>query len=856
MVKEKSLLYWKNNKTKREPLAPLNKKGGKTMKQVLTVMAFIVSFFLCLMPSQVFAWYTHCVNNACSASNGGIEVQWQQIHPSKTYIGVLTGVKGLPIGIEDFQRQEKTISQAMEKTSIIKKSTTQKVSTPAEVPAPAGTDTGKENVFSRKQSMSQSKTMGEGIKIDYTLAFVKWIGDHHPFIKDEIRNDPINVLKYLAACDLLMEAYRKGKIESFIEKFVLSRNATLQNVKFIDKDRIKNIADTEKSIILTKFLEISTLWNIPDKEKRINSALVKSAIYEINEEVLQDVSNAYLERIEHIKKMKEPISVLQLYTQNKDYAFIKWLAESKPTIVPYITDLDERYIVFSSNSFYLYPETKEIIPQLIEEFEKAIENKDESVTKVVYSKFEPIKEKLADVADTIGNKKSFLFILIPVIAIIVFVKNKKKKQRKEDNTMKTLTCIILAFLFLLPLPIMAETQQQSQQQQQIPIDKLVMPNFVYDHCHLITPSLKVIELNESFINEIGSEVAPKSCKGQVCWSWQTWKAGADFFTWQLYDSTLPLKISNIEKISKSISQTIKQTESLRKSSSNLIDATQEFLKSSFSTGKEKGITRERTITGQKSQEQASELNITPMFHKYLAMALQGPYPAAYPLCISSAVDLFYKAYDSDRVNDLVEVFVIYKTVKPEDIEFSQQKTMLNRAKFLFSLYGDLIKGENEKKYAWAQATLFAKLLEWPEFAQVKTTVDEYIDKVYNTYTMMKTKTTKELAEKDKLLAAIKLLTDKYNTKNNPNPESSAVEDEYVNAAVYYYGQKSPKETENLIQELDKAMQQNDQILTVKLINPKPITQKIPKFAFFIIPAVVIGAIGVILYIKKKHKTQQ
>jgi len=429
----------------------------------------------------------------------------------------------------------------------------------------------------------------------------------------------------------------------------------------------------------------------------------------------------------------------------------------------------------------------------------------------------------------------------------------KKTKKKEDNTMKTLTCIILTFLFLLPLPLMAET---TQQQQQIPLNKLVMPNFVYDHCHLITPSLKVIELNESFINEIGSAVAPKSCKGQVCWSWQTWKAGADFFTWQLYDSTLPLKISNIEKISKSISQTIKQTETLRKSSSNLIDATQEFLKSSFSTGKEKGITRERTITGQKSQEQASELNITPMFHKYLAMALQGPYPVAYPLCISSAVDLFFKAYDSDRVNDLVEVFVIYKTVKPEDIEFSQQKTMLNRAKFLFSLYGDLIRGENEKKYAWAQATLFAKLLEWPEFTQVKTTVDEYIDKVYNTYTMMKTKTTKELAEKDKLLAAIKLLTDKYNTKNNPNPESSAVEDEYVNAAVYYYGQKSPKETENLIQELDKAMQQNDQILTVKLINPKPITQKIPKFAFFIIPAVVIGAIGVILYIKKKHKTQQ
>jgi len=422
--------------------------------------------------------------------------------------------------------------------------------------------------------------------------------------------------------------------------------------------------------------------------------------------------------------------------------------------------------------------------------------------------------------------------------------------------MKKLTILILTLFLLplLPLPLMAE--QPQPQQQQIPLNKLVMPNFVYDHCHLVIPTLKVIELNESFINEIGSEVAPKSCKGQVCWSWQTWKAGADFFTWQLYDSTLPLRISSIEKISKSISQTIKQTESLRTSSSNLIDAAQEFLKSSFTSGKERGTTKERAITEQKSQEQAIETNVTPMFHKFLGMAIQGPYPAAYPLCLSSAVDIFFKAYDSDRVNDLVEAFTIFKTIKPEDIEFSQQKTMLNRAKFLFSLYGDLIKGENEKKFAWAQATLFAKILEWPEFASVKTVVDGYIDKVYNTYTMMKAKTTKELVEKDKLIAAIKLTTDKYLTKNNPNPESSAAEDEYVNAAAYYYYQKDPKETENLTQELDKAMQNNDQLLTAKLIKPKPITQKIPKVAFFIIPAVVIGAVAVIIIKKRKSKNQQ
>jgi len=407
-------------------------------------------------------------------------------------------------------------------------------------------------------------------------------------------------------------------------------------------------------------------------------------------------------------------------------------------------------------------------------------------------------------------------MIIPVIGIIVFIKIKKKKQRKENNTMKTLTCIILTFILLLTLSTMAEQPQQ----QQIPLNELVLPNFVYDHCHLTEPLYKVIELDEGFVNEIGSELAPTSCKGKVCWSWKILKDGDSIFAWQIFDSTLPLKISNVEKISKSISQIIKQTKSLRENNSNLINASRKFLKSSFSTSEEKRTTKERSLTESKSQEQASELNITPMFHKYLGMALQGSYVTAYYFCISSAADLFLKAYENDRVNDLVEAFAIFKTIKPEDIEFSKSKTMLNRAKFLFSISGEYA---TEKKFAWAQATLFAKLLEWPEFAQVKTTVDEYIDKVYNTYTMMKTKTTKEIAAQDKLLAGVKLATDKYITENNLQPY--AIEDKYAFAAVNYYRYNYHKETlkkvvEMITQDLDKAMQNNDQLLTAKLIKPK------------------------------------
>jgi len=74
------------------------------MKKVLTVMASIVTVFLCLMPSQVFAWYTHCVNGACSSSNGGVEVQWNCFNMRDIYHGVLTGIKGLPIGIEELSK--------------------------------------------------------------------------------------------------------------------------------------------------------------------------------------------------------------------------------------------------------------------------------------------------------------------------------------------------------------------------------------------------------------------------------------------------------------------------------------------------------------------------------------------------------------------------------------------------------------------------------------------------------------------------------------------------------------------------------------------------------------------------------
>jgi hypothetical protein len=79
----------------------------------------------------------------------------------------------------------------------------------------------------------------------------------------------------------------------------------------------------------------------------------------------------------------------------------------------------------------------------------------------------------------------------------------------------------------------------------------------------------VLKLDEGFYNKGGWGKGAISCKGEVCWSWEARKS---FFDWVLYSSNLPLKISNTERLSKNISQVIKNSQSLRKSASDAVNA--------------------------------------------------------------------------------------------------------------------------------------------------------------------------------------------------------------------------------------------------------------------------------------------
>jgi hypothetical protein len=368
-----------------------------------------------------------------------------------------------------------------------------------------------------------------------------------------------------------------------------------------------------------------------------------------------------------------------------------------------------------------------------------------------------------------------------------------------------------------PVPVVPAPLTTVPSKATIPIYELLLQNFVFTHCHKVIPRYAVLELDEKAIEHgiysLGVMKAT-SCKGDICWSWG---AGQGDFDWKLYTSNLPLRISNVERITKSISQTIKNSQSLRKSSSDVISAVQEFLQSSFGTGKDQNITKERTITESKSQEQAVETNITPLFHRFLAMGVQNIVPSAFSFCLSSAVDLFYQAYTTNRVNDLVEAFLIFQTVKPQDLKFSNEKSFLNRAKFLYSIVSPSEKTKTQ--FAWASSVLFAKLLEWEEFQNVKEIVDNYIDKVYETYQLLKKHTAKELLQNDKELAMLKFAIDKALQQENKTQNTDEIEDKYTGIAILrtYNGQIKSELLKALQPQFEEALKRNDPILEARFL---------------------------------------
>jgi len=393
------------------------------------------------------------------------------------------------------------------------------------------------------------------------------------------------------------------------------------------------------------------------------------------------------------------------------------------------------------------------------------------------------------------------------------------------------------------------------------VNYLILQNFVETRCQQFRAWKPVFELDERHFHHEVWGAGVKSCKGEICWSWNR---GQGFFDWKFYSSNLPLQITNVEKILKSITQTVKNSRSLKKDASEVVNTVQEFLQASTGGGKGRDIVKEKSISDSKDQERSVQTNITILFHRFLAMGLQNVFPAQYNFCLSSAVDLFYKAFYTNRVNDLVEAFIFFQTVSPEDVKFTDGKDFLNRAKFLYLITRGDVDTKEKQQFAWASALLFAKLLEWEEFQEVRKLVDDYIDKIYKEYQLLKTHTTKELLKIDKELALLKYAVDNILQKENKTQEA---EDWYGSIAMFKYSDTKTRQiAEQLFSELqkqlDEALKNNDPILEAKLIKEENIGLvkifKEKSVLGAVAGGAVIGVAGVTgaLYFRKKKQKKR
>lgn len=411
--------------------------------------------------------------------------------------------------------------------------------------------------------------------------------------------------------------------------------------------------------------------------------------------------------------------------------------------------------------------------------------------------------------------------------------------------------LLLFTIVLFSSSVFAETQQK------FALEDFILVNFINPNCHEffgkpISSKYNLIQLDERFVNRVGSIYAPTSCKGETCWSWTI---ASNIYDWRVLTSNIPISIKNSKKLAESISQTIKESQNLRKSASSLVSAAQEFINSNFGTSKDKNITKERSMSLSEIHEQATETNLTASFHDFIAKGLQGTLPAPrYAFCISSAVDLVYRAYFSDRLDDLVQSYILYRTVKPEDLDFSSQNTVLNRAKLIYSIAKSPSSNLNARQYEWAHAVLFAKLLDWDELKEPRQLLDNEIKKIHENYALMQQKSTQELSQINKNLALQKFNKDKELKLDaeTAKQKQNEIRDAYIHAAALSRIIQKPSQDD--LKELEQAIAKQDPFVTQKFVQVSSIAV-FPKWPVLGLLGIAVIVTGIIIF-KKRRKNMR
>ena len=315
-------------KMQARPVSHIFKTGKGIRKRYFFVTLVCVMLLILLLiatPGRSVAgsWSFDCRNNSCVATQGSLKVFWMANSVNDMFHGKLTGVEGIPITIEEFDTAEKQISMAIEKATTTRKSKSSSVSTgaPEEIGGGPSSSVGgsQENLFTKKRSISQSKSMGRKIGINYTLALVQWLGDNLAPYDQSIK-------KYCYATEYLLYAHSNNTIGDIIEAFFIMRNKGA----IYDIDLAQKYSDDTVRLALVKYIALVACfvhYGMDSFDSCINAASTFS--FMAADDLKRQASKDFLADTEDLRRLLEPgAKAVDLYPKYPDLAFAKWLVDN------------------------------------------------------------------------------------------------------------------------------------------------------------------------------------------------------------------------------------------------------------------------------------------------------------------------------------------------------------------------------------------------------------------------------------------------------------------------------------------------------------------------------------------------
>lgn len=398
----------------------------------MVLRALVLFTAMVLTTHNAHAWSTRCTNGSCEATEGKLAIYWAADSMSDIYQGKLTGIEGVPVTIEDFEATEKKIDQMFEKATTSKKTGSAEVKGASEeIGGPsAGVSGNQEMAFTKKRGMSQSKTAGKKVTMDYGLTFIKWLGDTR-FSSSCYWKSPGDIGQYACAAEYALQAYMDGTIQADVESFFFQKDAG--RVEDVPIDATLN--DDNKDLVLTKYIGLTKVYkDDPQVRYAVAHQEVMKLLYSQGKESteeLKKVNEEYQKQMEGLQVLIKPNqTALKLHKKDNDLAFAKWIGDNIISIQTYPSPKDRYTIALDAVS--KYSDTEEIKKNRTD-FEKSIQNKDQSVQIVTFKgpKIPPF---------LIGG------LALPFFGVGGYWYWRKRRKKPE-------AAIITAFMLLLPITV-------------------------------------------------------------------------------------------------------------------------------------------------------------------------------------------------------------------------------------------------------------------------------------------------------------------------------------------------------------------------------------------------------------------